>query len=393
MTKDDALVPVTTQVQDVSDLLLVGEGKHAARQRDDFVEELGSAIELAVDHNVGWVDDGGVGRWDIDTSGNLIVSSVPKAHDSIDRLLKTIRTATARAATTSKLTGAIPPSLPTPSEAEAEIASKLSKTLSVEFHATPLREVVEFLEKQSQIPMQVDRRALEVAGVDTAEPIQFRLKNARVDDILHAILEQVTLTFMVRDEMVVITTKDGADATTTVRLYPVPDFAPTENRDVVRDILDDLAGLIERHTAQPTPGWEPDGGIGRIVALPCAKSLVVKTTPRVHEEIEQWFAKLRAARGNRPVKVPVELRVTTHQYSLKLVFGFNAEKLSPAEAMSLVKARLGEIEFDPARHSIQIADGVVTFRVSNAVQRQLERILNLSGRGRTMGNNRRVGLF
>ena len=387
LTKDDVQRRVSTRATDVSALLPAADPRFV-REREDLAAELQAAIQLACDPQIGWLDDGGIGRLNIDNSSNLIVSSVDDTHEEVERFLTMLRSVvtpapanpspsvkgkTGPSVVEPRPAGPPPTSLPAPTDSEKKLLAKFAQKLDVDFQATPLTEVVDFFASKCQIPILLDRRAMESYGIGMDAPVTLKLKGARFDDLLEAVLEKLELQFLIRDESLLITTRDECEKATIVRVYLVSDFAPTENSDVARELLGDLIKLVEEHTNHPTPGWEDDGGVGKISMLTFPKALVVRTTSEAHEEVEAFIGKLRAARGNRPVNVPKELRVVTLNYSFNALTRVDPNKVHPNKALELVMLQLEGIEFDQNRHSVHVVGETVVIKHTTAVHRHLSR--------------------
>ena len=110
-------------------------------------------------------------------------------------------------------------------------------------------------------------------------------------------LRELELTWIVRDEALVITTPEEGEECLEVRVYPVGDLlsyvrprdplAPGKGKD-----FDMLTDLIE--TTIELESWEAAGGPGAMEPFPNANVLVVSQSPKAHEEIEQLLTRLRA---------------------------------------------------------------------------------------------------
>ena len=166
--------------------------------------------------------------------------------------------------------------------AELKIRRELVKSTTLDFVETPLVEVVMFLQDLHQIPVKLDHTALEGAGVAFDTPVTNTLREVSLHTALRQVLEPLELTYQVAGEVLLITTREEADAHPEVRVYSVDGLANY-------DTIDDLIKVI---TATCTPeSWKSVGGFGQIEEY--QGKLVVRQSGEVQWEISQLLADLR----------------------------------------------------------------------------------------------------
>ena len=119
--------------------------------------------------------------------------------------------------------------------------------------------------------------------------IMFSVANVSVASALRLMLKEIGLTFVVRDEVLLITTIEEAEYFLLNRVYPVADL-------VSHGDYTELLDLIKKTTALPKPGWCVDGGVGTVEPFSDSQVLVVSQTDEVHEQIEALLTTLRRAR-------------------------------------------------------------------------------------------------
>ncbi|MCA9239789.1 MAG: VWA domain-containing protein, partial [Planctomycetales bacterium] len=98
---------------------------------------------------------------------------------------------------------------------EQRIMSALASPLTIDgldFTETPLEEVVEFLRSEYNIEIQLDTFALDELGVGTDEPVTVNLRNITLRSAMRIMLKPLELTYMIKDEVLLITTEDEAEA-------------------------------------------------------------------------------------------------------------------------------------------------------------------------------------
>lgn len=169
-------------------------------------------------------------------------------------------------------------------EAYEKIGEALQQPLEEQmtFADTPLRDVVETFRETLGVPVVVDQRACEEAGIDVDLLITFKSHRTTARAALSHILGALDLTSMIRDETLVITTKDAAAQVADVRLYPLPLSSCTQP---VADIHA-LVEMVQNAVAPQT--WNTVGGEGSIQPLRdgAATGLIVRQTTEAHAEVE-----------------------------------------------------------------------------------------------------------
>jgi len=177
--------------------------------------------------------------------------------------------------------------LPPLSPSEEKILAVLDETTTMDFTETPLQDAVGYLSDLHEIPVRLDTKALEDIGVSSDTPFTYRVNGVRLKSGLRPLLRQKDLTYLVRDEVLLITTEDVAEMELLTRTYPVGDLVDQE----------DGKKLVEAITTTVFPmSWDEAGGPASIVYLPRAKSLVISQTADRHGEILELLRSLRVAR-------------------------------------------------------------------------------------------------
>jgi len=108
--------------------------------------------------------------------------------------------------------------------AEAKIRQELRAPTTLEFIETPLDDVVAYLKDLHGIEIQIDRRELETAGLSGDVAITGNYKGVSLRSALRLMLGQYELSYVVRDEVLMITTASAASQQIVTRLYPVADI-------------------------------------------------------------------------------------------------------------------------------------------------------------------------
>ena len=75
-----------------------------------------------------------------------------------------------------------------------------------------------------EIPIQLNKTALEEAGIGTDSPVNIALHNISLRSALRLLLKNFQLTYIIQDEVLIITTKEDAEKDLVVKVYPVADL-------------------------------------------------------------------------------------------------------------------------------------------------------------------------
>lgn len=175
------------------------------------------------------------------------------------------------------------------SPGDAAIISLLEKPLPegglIELNESPLRDLHTWIGNTYKVPVQVDSRALEDAGLDIDHCIMTHQAGGTgtLGAALIGVLEQHGLAVIVQHEALWLTTAERADELLVVGVYPLP-------TDVLPPRVASLIEAIQSTIAPET--WELVGGQGAIRRLAGANELVVSQTLDVHMDI---IAFMRAA--------------------------------------------------------------------------------------------------
>jgi hypothetical protein len=121
--------------------------------------------------------------------------------------------------------------LATRGSAEQRIFEELEKETNMEFIETPLADVIGYLSALHGIEIQLDTRALDGVGIGSDTPITRELKGVSLRSALRLMLKDLDLTYVVKDEVLQITTPEEAEANLVTKVYPVGDLVlPISNQ-------------------------------------------------------------------------------------------------------------------------------------------------------------------
>lgn len=109
-------------------------------------------------------------------------------------------------------------------EAETRILEELDKRTEVSYLDTQLGDVVNDLELRHKINVELDITALTADGKGSETLITKSLKDLTLRSALRLLLEEQALTYVIENEVLLITTKTAAETKTPTRVYPVADL-------------------------------------------------------------------------------------------------------------------------------------------------------------------------
>jgi general secretion pathway protein D len=148
---------------------------------------------------------------------------------------------------------------------ELEIEQRLKTPVLLRYQETPLSEVVESLSQLTGVNIHLDPRGLSQEGYNSETPVSVHLnKEVSLKSALNLILEPLHLSYVIKDEVLKITSeqlRDGELITVTYNVadlvIPIPNFVPNSNIG--------LQGLI--HDAHAAMGYGNGIGMGPAVLV------------------------------------------------------------------------------------------------------------------------------
>ena len=223
-----------------------------------------------------------------------------------------------------------------------------SQIETFDFRETFLRDVAIQIEKAHGIQVEFDSIALEDAGLDPESPVTKSLAGISLRSALHLILGDSQLTYLIKDDVMLITTKDKASENTTIVSYPV-----AWSGDGHQSLID----LIQQTIAPQS--WNTVGGNGSIQSYLLINEIVISQTEEVHEEILDLFRNIIDTDASS-----TDGSVTTRTYQIT-----DASLLPDVEkkVIEICSAALGE-QSDPKAKITRIGNTLVVQSAVRAFQ-------------------------
>jgi hypothetical protein len=106
---------------------------------------------------------------------------------------------------------------------------KLNHRIDAEFDNTPLKDALSYIADQTGIQFYVQKMKLDEAGLSEDKPVSIRLREVRASTLLDLLLAELELTYFDKDDLIVVTTPEAAEATLQIRVYDCRDLLAMES--------------------------------------------------------------------------------------------------------------------------------------------------------------------
>ena len=167
-------------------------------------------------------------------------------------------------------------------DAEKRIEQGLQSETSITFIETPLSDAMQRISEMHQLPVVIDTRALEEIGLDGDHPVTIDLRNVMLRSALRLMLRDCDLTYMIKDEVLQITTREAAESSLILKMYTLDGKLGERGELVVTAITRSISPDV----------WESLGGPGTVMNIDHV--LIVATTSDVHVEVNSFLSELAA---------------------------------------------------------------------------------------------------
>lgn len=292
-TPEEVESRLETRIYPVLDLVLPQEGGDFLvddwEAKGDYDTLIGLITYLV--KPVTWDDVGGPGAVK-PINGCLMISQTLDTFREVDQVLAGYRRLLAEYRRAEGKSVTLPILLD--DRAHSKIRAALNReTGMAAFQKTPLENVAGQLAKRMDVPVHLDLRGFEDIGLSQDTPITATLGGETYGQALRRILRPLELTWVVTNELLLITTTEEAEYHMDVRIYPVRDIlAASATR--LDDEPADIADLIDVLTSTVhVESWDEAGGPGAIEGIAAHGALFVAQTEEIHEAIAQLLESLR----------------------------------------------------------------------------------------------------
>jgi general secretion pathway protein D len=173
---------------------------------------------------------------------------------------------------------------------EREIEQRLNTPIMINSENKPLREVIDYLEKVSNINIHLDEAGLATLGVDSNVPVTLKLKSEiPLKSVFNLILPKYQLSYVIKNDVLMITSEDKTKGLVYTVSYqvadlviPIPNFVPTGNEGMVNALNKGYQGAALGRSIGNNGGYMPT-----IPAMPiqvAATGNGESTTAQLHPE-------------------------------------------------------------------------------------------------------------
>ena len=169
------------------------------------------------------------------------------------------------------------------SMAALRIRATLGDETTQTFIELPLADAVQQLSRTHDIPIVVDKRALEEIGLTADTPVTLSLRNVSLRSFLRLMLRELDLTYMVKDEVMQITTVEAAEQNLIVEMYTFSE-----------ELTDKADKILKALTSSIVPdAWDEKGGPCSVTGID--NVLIVAAPEVIHEDVVEFLRKLQQA--------------------------------------------------------------------------------------------------
>ena len=190
--------------------------------------------------------------------------------------------------------------------ATAKVYQALDQTTTMEFIETPLVDVLDFLKELHGIEIQIDQKALADTGVGTDSPITKNLKGMTLASGLRLMLRDVDLTYIVSDDVLIITSPAASDRMLITHVYDVEPLINAEHRidELAKAVTDALGGRLKMPPADAQkldgkPKKEDPTSVAHGVAV-YRNFMIVTDSDAGHKQVQRLLGLIGAGLQTRP---------------------------------------------------------------------------------------------
>lgn len=163
---------------------------------------------------------------------------------------------------------------------EWRIQAALDDETTQTFIETPLSEALATISETHNIPIVADGRALEEIGLTPETRVSLNLKNVSLRSFLRLMLRGLDLTYLIKDEVLQITTAQAAEQNLILKMYVLPENLAGKSDSVIK---------VLTHSIVPDT-WDGIGGPSSAMAMDHV--LVISTTGDVQDQVKDFLAML-----------------------------------------------------------------------------------------------------
>lgn len=175
-------------------------------------------------------------------------------------------------------------------QADASARRALQKSISVNFQRVKIKDALADIGKRIGVKFILDPAAILSGDIVADQRVSLNLKSCTARAAVNLILEQHfdgPLTIVQNEGVITVVTEEHADSIKQIVIYDIRDLTAhgIEEAALVSAIRDQTSGIWQDD--------DPEAG-GAVAAVAPVGAMIVRQTDKVHEEISELFAALRA---------------------------------------------------------------------------------------------------
>ncbi len=276
-------------------------------------------------------------------------------------------------------------------DSESAAVERIERALRAPLHSSgldfveaPLKDVVDQTSSDYEIPIQLDKSALDEVGISEDEKVSVNIHNVSLRSALRLMLKNLQLTYLIRNEVLIITTPDAAQNNERACVYNVHELVGSGASD-----LHSIADMIQSCVSKDT--WSDNGGTQAEIRPIKPDLLVISQTDAVHEEIRDLLSAIRKVH-NQTGALPTSTiksadakheEVVTRSYILQMN-NLNEPGSQLSQIRELIVSAFPDETWvgrltDGQSVLLQVFHDRIVVRQTPAVQEKVERILADSG--------------
>jgi hypothetical protein len=191
------------------------------------------------------------------------------------------------------------------------IKRALKEQVTLNLGRVSLKEALDYIGDKFKIEVQLDGNAIRDVAIDpTATPVDLTIKNVALRSALDLTLSPFNLTYVIKDEVLLVTSKDKAATMLETRLYDVRDIVVRivregENHSEIVT-FDPLMDAV-RMTVNPQT-WDTNGGPCSLMSFNSNGicGLIVVQTFHGQEQVENLLTQLRRLKPAPEPETPAQ---------------------------------------------------------------------------------------
>ncbi len=188
---------------------------------------------------------------------------------------------------------------PDASAAESALLKKLQVPTEFAFEATPLKDALAALATKHGVPIVLHHKGLSESGVADDVPVTRTVRGVSLETALNRLLRDHQLVWVLRHEVIDVTSRDDASTFMVTRVYVVGDLVPKRL---------DFESLTELITNTISPdSWQNAGGPGTIEQD--RTTVVITQSQVVHRTVAALLAALPRAGQMPSGRAPLETAI------------------------------------------------------------------------------------